>query len=140
MKSRVRLLSMFVSAVIAAVSLGASATESRQVLSVNDIVSSYESHDGEVVSIHACLNVTDHGMSLIDCKVSGSRQVIFEPADMLADEAYNSILAAGFESSRNEAMRVQVWVSGILHVRREGYPLFRLSLQGVSRICKDYKP
>lgn len=138
MKRRMHQLSMFVSASIALVSANATAGESRQILGVDNVVSSYEYYDGKDVSIHACLNVTDHGMSLIDCNGGGGRQIMFEPANALANEAYNAILGAGFESGRNEAMRVQVWVSGVLHVRREGYPLFRLSLRGVSRICKDY--
>lgn len=77
----------------------------------------------------ACLNVTRHGMSLIDCHKK-TPEVMFE-AVKGSEEKYRQIVDAGFDNYGSDAKQVELRLAGRFEVLDGAYLRYVLNVEDV---------
>ena len=107
-------------------------------LTIGDVVDSSRQYDGKAVLLNACLNVTRHTMTLVDC-LEPAEEVAFEPKK--GNEAdYRAIIDAGFKSLGTEDAQVRLKLIGKFDALDGPYPRYILSVEDVLEIKKSDRP
>jgi hypothetical protein len=101
-------------------------------LTISDVIGSSRQYDGKSVVVDACLNVTRHTMTLVDCREPAG-EVTFESTQ--GNEAdYQAIIDAGFKSLGTEDAQVGLKLVGTFDVLEGPYPRYVLSVEDVLTI------
>lgn len=107
-------------------------------LTISDVVSNSRQYDGKSVLLNACLNVTRHTMTLVDCRQSAG-EVAFEATK--GNEAdYQAIIDAGFKSQGMSDAQVGLKLVGKFNVLEGPYPRYVLSIEDVLAIKESNQP
>jgi len=106
-------------------------------LAIGDVIDNYQKYDGKIVLVDACLNVTRHTMTLVDCR-KGSPEVMFE-AEKGSEAEYQRIIDAGFENYGSEASQIRLKVSGTFKVLEGAYLRYVLNVKDVLEISAGKK-
>ncbi|WP_454831479.1 hypothetical protein [Pseudoxanthomonas wuyuanensis] len=101
-------------------------------LTISDVVGRSRQYDGKSILLDACLNVTRHTMTLVDCG-EPTGEVAFESTK--GNEAdYQAIIDAGFNSLRTDDAQVRLRLVGKFSVLESPYPRYVLSVEDVLSI------
>lgn len=101
-------------------------------LTVEEVVRKSPQYDGRSIFLLACLNVTRHTMTLVDCDVP-TTEIAFESTK--GEEAgYKSIIDAGFESLDTDDGYVRLQLVGVFTVLEGPYLRYVLRVEDVLSI------
>jgi hypothetical protein len=127
---KVRRVGLLILVLLSSSACAAQDTESPMALGA--VIEGHQNYDGRVVLVDACLNVTRHTMTLVDCQ-NGAQEVMFEATKGVEAE-YQRIIDAGFENYGNSASQVRVRLSGTFKVLEGAYLRYVLSVKDVREI------
>lgn len=118
---------------LVALPCGSCAAQTRTAeLTVNDVIRSSRQYDGKSVLVDACLNVTRHTMTLVDCRKPAGEIAFGSTQGNEAD--YQAIVDAGFKSLGAKNAQVGLKLVGKFGVLEGPYSRYFLSVEDVLTI------
>jgi hypothetical protein len=124
--------------VLVLISSSACATRNAEApLTIGDVVEHYQNYDGKIVLVDACLNVTHHTMTLVDCR-KDTPEVMFE-AEKGSEAEYQRIIDTGFENYGSKASKIRLKVRGTFKVLEGAYLRYVLNVKDVVEILSSGK-
>lgn len=101
-------------------------------LTVEEVVRKSSQYDGRSISLLACLNVTRHTMTLVDCGMP-TTEIAFESTKG-KEAGYRSIIDAGFKSLDTDESYVRLQLVGVFTVLEGPYLRYVLRVEDVLSI------
>lgn len=99
--------------------------------SVAELVSNEDFYDGDSIRLSACVSVTPHTMSLVDCDDEDGPAISFSPGTN--SRPYEEILEAGFRSYDSGGARLSVRIRGTFAVN-EDLPRHNISVETLEEL------
>jgi len=115
----------------------------RPLISIDQLIASPETYEGQVVKVDACLFVTHHGMSLYNCQYQRGEPdqlVQFDPLPGVGDRDYTRLVSLGQEGFAAPKFEVRAEITGI-YIYRDGKSQIRkfliMETNSVKQIPED---
>jgi len=105
-------------------------------VTVDQLVSSAETFDGQLVTLDACVFVTMHGMALYNCHYRPGQPdqlIAFNPLPGVSDRAYNRLVDLGHEGFAVPKFEVRADITGI-YIYREHSGVRELLIMDTSNV------